>query len=134
MMLRHLTMRSLAPRRLVVAALLAATLGACTQWQVAPGTTPDVLAGVGEGRVRFTLVDGRRVAMHAPRVEGDSIVGFEAARSNGARRAVARADVARRDAGGRRAQCVQHRGARRARRRGGVGGARDADRRDGAHV
>ena len=75
--------------------LLAVALGACSQWDVRPGPTPDVFAGVGERRVRVTLADGRRIALHTPRVVGDSVIGFEAARGGGERRAVALADVAR---------------------------------------
>lgn len=71
------------------------SVGACSRWDLQPGPTPDAFAGIGERSVRVTLDDGRRIALHTPRVVGDSVVGFEAAGADGERRAVALADVVR---------------------------------------
>ena len=68
-------------------------MSGCTQWRVAPGPSRDALTGVGERRVRLLLRDGRQVEMHAPRIIGDSLVGYEAVREKGERRAVAVSQV-----------------------------------------
>ena len=84
--------RKLSHRALI--AILVTGISGCTQWRVASEPSRDALAAVGDRRVRVALRDGGQVEMHAPRIIGDSVVGYEAVGEKGERRAVALAQVA----------------------------------------
>lgn len=73
---------------------LAASAG-CTRWKAERPPVAAAIAEVGDRRARLTLTDGGHVRMAAPRVLGDSVIGYEAPQENGSRRAVAVADVRR---------------------------------------
>ena len=80
-------------RSLGLCALMAT--GGCTRWQVQSAPAVAAIEEVGDRRARLTLVNGEQVRIAAPRVVGDSVVGYEAPRESGSRRAVATAEVRR---------------------------------------
>jgi hypothetical protein len=68
------------------------TVAACHTWQVQPGPTASVLAAADSTRpVRLTLATGAEIEVMAPRIVGDTVVGYS--RATGQRVAFAVADV-----------------------------------------
>ena len=78
---------------LALCALVASS--GCTRWQMRTAPVTVAIEEVGDRRARLTLADGRHVRMAAPRMAGDSVVGYEAPGENGTRRAVAVSEVRR---------------------------------------
>jgi hypothetical protein len=58
-----------------VAALVLATLGACSDWQVQPVAPAELVNGSSPSRVKVHLHDGRRLVLRQPAVRADSVVG-----------------------------------------------------------
>lgn len=83
--------RSRTPRQLV-GALLVLVCSACHSWRPAPAA-PDTVGTAPLARARIVKRDGSAVVLNAVQVRDDSVVGFAGAER--ARRAIARADVAR---------------------------------------
>jgi hypothetical protein len=61
-------------RRRSAAALVLATLGGCSSWQVQPVAPAELVSGSSPSQVRVQLHDGRRMVLRRPAVRADSLV------------------------------------------------------------
>ena len=63
----------------------AASLSACTSWQVQPVAPEPLVTNEHPSAVRVTLLDGNQVVLNGPRISGDSMLGTTKAGSTGVR-------------------------------------------------
>lgn len=64
--------------------LLLSQAAACTSWHTQSGAPSEVLATRHPSTARVTLADGSRVTVHAPRIVGDTLVGWSGASTGSA--------------------------------------------------
>ena len=63
--------------------LVTTSLTACTSWQVQTVAPEQVVTDQHPSAVRVQLLDGSRVVLDSPRIEGDSLLGATAGRETG---------------------------------------------------
>ena len=84
--------RSAFLRQPVAALLFVLQLAGCTSWHVETLPPAELIAQKHPGRLRVEKLDGKRVMVYRPEVQGDSLVGRPSATSKESR-AVGLADV-----------------------------------------
>lgn len=85
------------PRRLSASIMMAASLSACTHWQVQSVSPQQLLSERKPNRIRVTLTDREEVVLRQPQIVKDSLYGVRSSSTpqpgGRAREAVALADV-----------------------------------------